>query len=220
MAGPWEKYGGKGVVASAPPMPKAPTGYVPGPNPTVAPGYVQGQGQIAGAEAAAREAAQRATIAYQTQQAIKEAQAKAQITKQSANTLDPQKLANMRATQAQIDRINQLFMRGPGKTKGVSSLMDFIPSAANAQFDTAGAGLGEAALAAFRVPGVGSQSDTELRAFIEANRPRASDFDSRIKEKSRNLQNRLDQTYSAYGLSRKATSKAQNKTIDFNDLPE
>jgi hypothetical protein len=126
----------------------------------------------------------------------------------------------MRATQAQIDRINQLFMRGPGKTKGVSSLMDFIPSAANAQFDTAGAGLGEAALAAFRVPGVGSQSDTELRAFIEANRPRASDFDSRIKEKSRNLQNRLDQTYSAYGLSRKATSKTQNKTIDFNDLPE
>src|SRR3546814_12698839 len=76
-----------------------------------------------------------------------------------------------------------------------------MPSAANAQFDTAGAGLGEVGLAAFRVPGVGSQSDAELRAFIAANRPSASDFDSRIKEKLLNLQSRLDQTYSAYGMT-------------------
>lgn len=228
MAGPWEKYGKPGVVASAPPMPKAPTGYMPGPNPTVAPGYVQGQGQIAAAEAGAREAANRATIAYQTQKAIEEARAKAVIDAQKAAdaerqktmVLDPQKVANIRAAQAQIDRLNKLFMNGPGSTKGVSSLLDFLPSSSNAQFDTAGAGLGEVGLAAFRVPGVGSQSDAELRAFVDANRPRASDFDSRIKEKLHNLQSRLDQTYSAYGMKRQVPKNAPRKTIDFNDLPE
>src|SRR3546814_433339 len=117
MAGPWEKYGG-GVVASAPPMPKAPTGYTPGPNPTVAPGYVEGQARLAGAEAAAREAAQRQTIAFQTQQALKEAEAKAKLAKQSENTLEPKKLENLRAAQAQIDRLNKLIIQGPGKTKG------------------------------------------------------------------------------------------------------
>lgn len=224
MAGPWEKYKGGGVVASAPPMPKAPTGYMPGQNPTVAPGYVQGQGQIAGAEANAREAAQRGTIAYQTQQAIIEAAEKERIRRegeaQKAAILDPQKVANIRAAQAQIDRLNKLFVKGPGSTKGFSSLLDFIPSAKNAQFDTAGAGLGEVGLAAFRVPGVGSQSDAELRAFIAANRPSASDFDARIKEKLLNLQSRLNQTYSAYGMKPQRAGKSAPKVIDFSDLPE
>src|SRR3546814_4494518 len=100
MAGPWEKYGG-GVVASAPPMPKAPTGYTPGPNPTVAPGYVEGQARLAGAEAAAREAAQRQTIAFQTQQALKEAEAKAKLAKQSENTLEPQKRSEEHTSELQ-----------------------------------------------------------------------------------------------------------------------
>ncbi len=223
MAGPWEKYKANGVVASAPPVPKAPIGYVPGSNPTVAPGYVQGQARIAGAEAAAREAAQRQTIAFQTQQAIQEAIAKDRIARQGdaakALALDPQKLANIRAVQSQIDRLNKLFIKGPGATKGFSSIMDFMPTPTNAQFDTAGAGLGEVGLAAFRVPGVGSQSDTELRAFVDANRPRASDMDARIKEKLNNLQNRLNQTYSAYGMKR-SVPKSAGKVIDFNDLPE
>jgi hypothetical protein len=205
-------------------MPKAPIGYTPGQNPTVAPGYVQGQAQIAGAEASAREAAQRSTIAYQTQQAIAEAAAKAKIAQEAeakkASALDPQKVANLRAAQAQINRLNTLFAKGPGSTKGFSSLLDFLPSAKNAQFDTAGAGLGEVGLAAFRVPGVGSQSDAELRAFIAANRPSASDFDARIKEKLLNLQSRLNQTYSAYGIKRQQKAKSAPKVIDFSDLPE
>lgn len=212
------------VVASAPPMPKAPVGFIPGPNPTVAPGVVSGQAQIAGAEAAAREAAQRGTIAFQTQQAIAEAAAKNKISQQGeaqkAQILDPQKMANIRAVQSQIDRLNKLFVKGPGATKGVSSLLDFLPSPTNAQFDTAGAGLGDVGLAAFRTPGVGSQSDRELKAFVDANRPSASDFDSRIKEKLLNLQNRLNQTYSAYGIKRQGAGKAPAKVINFNDLPE
>jgi hypothetical protein len=212
------------VVATAPPMPKAPVGYMPGPDPTVASGYVEGQGRIAAAEAGAREAAQRATIAFQTQQAIAEAAAKANISQKGeaakALALDPQKLANIRAAQAQIDRLTGLFMKGPGATKGVSGLFDYLPSPANKQFDTAGAGLGDTAFAAFRTPGSGTQSDADLRAFIAANRPSASDFDSAIKEKISNMQNRLDQTYSAYGMKRQMAKKAPAKTINFNDLPE
>ncbi len=148
------------------------------------------------------------------------AKAQAEATKaKMEGGLDPQKLANIRAVQSQIDRLGELYMAGPGKTKGLAGILDYIPTGKNAQFDTAGAGLGEVGLAAFRVPGVGSQSDTELRAFIDANRPSSWDQDARIKEKMRNLQNRLDQTYSAYGIKRQS-SKKQSGVVDFNDLPE
>lgn len=201
---------------------KQPTGYGADVAP-INPQYVSGQAQVAGAEASAREAAQRATIAFQTQQAIAEAAAKNRISQQGeaqkALILDPQKVANIRAVQSQIDRLGSLFAKGPGSTKGAAGLLDYLPSPENRQFDTAGAGLGEVGLAAFRVPGVGSQSDTELRAFIDANRPHASDYDATIKEKLNNLQNRLNQTYSAYGMKRQGAAK-KAKVINFNDLPE
>lgn len=129
--------------------------------------------------------------------------AKAEAEAGAAGGLDKQKLANIRAAQGQIDRMRKLFSAGPGKTTGLASVLDYLPTAGNKQFDTAGAGLGEVGLAAFRVPGVGAQSDAELRAFIAANRPSASDYDVAIKEKLNNLQNRLNQTYSAYGMKRK-----------------
>lgn len=140
---------------------------------------------------------------FGAEQQLKQAQAaKAAAEAQQAGGLDKQKLANIRATQAQIDRLRYLYNKGPGSTQGLSSILDYIPTPQNQQFDTAGAGLGETGLAAFRVPGVGSQSDTELRAFIDANRPSASDADLRIKEKLLNLQNRLNQTYKSYGIKR------------------
>lgn len=134
--------------------------------------------------------------------------------------LDPQKMANIRAAQASIDRIQELYKTGPGRTKGLAGVLDFLPTGRNAQFDTAGAGLGEVGLAAFRVPGVGTQTDADLKAFVDANRPSASDYDLRIKEKLNNLQSRLNQTYGAYGLKRKGSGGKASKVIDFNDLPE
>lgn len=128
--------------------------------------------------------------------------AKAEAEATQSGGLDKQKLANIRAAQSQIDRLRNLFAKGPGKTSGLSSILDYLPSPTNKQFDTAGAGLGEVGLAAFRVPGVGAQSDAELRAFIDANRPSASDYDIQIQEKLNNLQNRLNQTYQSYGLKR------------------
>jgi hypothetical protein len=74
----------------------------------------------------------------------------------------------------------------------------------NAAFDSAGAGLSEVGLAAFRVPGVGSQSDSELRQFVAANTPRAGDRDSAIQEKLGNLRRRLEATKQAWGVDPKA----------------
>lgn len=111
------------------------------------------------------------------------------------------KLAQLRAMENQIGRVRQLYRQGPGATKGfMAGALDYLPTPQNEQFNTASAGLGELGMAAFRVPGVGSQSDTELRAFVEANKPSASNYDATIEEKIRNLENRLSETYKAYGV--------------------
>lgn len=141
----------------------------------------------------------------------------------AANPKDQQRLANLEALRAQIGRVAELYSKGPGATQGPSGLMDYLPTPGNRAFDSAGAGLGEVGLAAFRVPGVGSQSDAELKAFIQANRPSASDYDSQIEEKIGNLQRRLQTTYQSMGRPYKPIPLKRGKqssVIDFSDLPE
>lgn len=173
---------------------------------------IQGQ-QLGNARTGQQIAADRQLIPLQVRKAAAEA-AKAESDARQKNGLDPQKLANIRAVQSQIDRLNMLYKQGPGRTQGMSGWLDFLPTQRNGQFDTAAAGLGEVGLSAFRTPGVGAQSDAELRAFVDANRPSSWDRDASSQEKVRNLQNRLDQTYRAYGIKRQGGPKV----IDFNDL--
>lgn len=228
MAGPWEKYrGGGGVVASIPGTgPKPPSGFVRPEQETPLvpigdkdPNYIRQVEGIRG-DASIRAAAAAAQIKAQTERAM-EAD-KRQFEARQKHVLDPQKLATMRAAQGQIDRLQYLYSKGPGRTKGLAGFRDLLPSPENAQFDTAGAGLGEVGLAAFRVPGVGGQSDTELRAFIEANRPSAKNWDTSITEKLSNLQNRLNENYRAYNIKRPPAKKYgdEPRIIDFNSLPE
>jgi len=99
----------------------------------------------------------------------------------------------------QIQRVRQLYDQSVGQTSGVGGIADYFPTEANRQFDTASAGLAEQGLAAFRVPGVGAQSDTELRQFTQANRPQASDYDVSIEEKLRQLQLRTNTELQALG---------------------
>lgn len=118
----------------------------------------------------------------------------------NAQKLDRGKVGQFLALEKQLARLRELYRSGPGATSGASSVMDYLPSDANSRFDSAGAGLSEVGLAAFRVPGVGSQSDAELRQFIAANTPRASDRDAAIEEKLRNLETRLQATKQAWGV--------------------
>lgn len=120
--------------------------------------------------------------------------------------VDPLKLSQFRALEQQIARVEELYNAGPGSTKGVAGFQDYIPTDANAAFDSAAAGLGEVGLAAFRVPGVGAQSDAELRQFVAANTPSASDRDSAIREKLGNLRRRLEATKEELGLNAPANT--------------
>ncbi len=146
--------------------------------------------------------------------------AKAAADKAAVPKADPKasgRLANLKALEAQIGRVGQLYQEGPGATSGLSGLMDYLPTNQNKQFDAAGAGLGEMGLAAFRVPGVGSQSDAELRAFVEANRPSSSDRDPAIEEKLRNLQTRLGANYQSMGIPYKARRITKKAAAPSND---
>ncbi|GAA0730004.1 hypothetical protein [Sphingomonas japonica] len=111
-----------------------------------------------------------------------------------------QRAAKLQALVGQIQRVEQLYQSTVGQTSGVGGLADYLPTEANRQFDTAAAGLAEQGLAAFRVPGVGAQSDTELRQFVQANKPQASDYDVAIEEKLRQLRGRVDAERQGIGL--------------------
>lgn len=169
----------------------------------------QADAQRAQAEAAL--AAAQAPYAAQIAQAeVARALAEAEKARAEANrdpnaqVLDRGKIGQFLALENQLARLDQLYREGPGATTGVGAIADYLPSDVNAAFDSAGAGLSEVGLAAFRVPGVGSQSDAELRQFIKANTPSASDRDSAIREKLRNLRNRLEATKQAWGVDPKA----------------
>lgn len=138
------------------------------------------------------------------------------------------RLATLGALRNQIATVADMYRKGPGATKGLGGLYDYLPTPSNKAFDSAGAGLGELGLAAFRVPGVGAQSDAELRAFVDANRPSSSDYDASIEQKLSNLQNRLAASYQAMGKkyqpvqigAAQPKTKQQSRVVDFNDLPE
>lgn len=112
-----------------------------------------------------------------------------------------QRRANLQALQENIKRVRELYEKNlkGGWSNKISGYVPSLIRPENEQFNSAGAGLGETGLAAFRVPGVGAQSDAELRSFIDANRPQSTDTDLAIEEKLRNLQTRLDATMQEMG---------------------
>ena len=90
--------------------------------------------------------------------------------------------------QGVIDHLNQLYTAGPGSTKGIAGIQDYLPSAANKNFDTA-------ANAARGIVGqtlnfTGGQLNTprEAEQAIGPFLPQSSDFDSTIVQKIQSLQ--------------------------------
>lgn len=104
------------------------------------------------------------------------------------------------ALASQIDRVTELYSKG-FRGQGLLTPFEYIDSLpGNAQFNSAGAGMSDQALAAFRVPGVGAQSDRELLSFIQANQPTNNDPDAAIEEKLSNVRRRVDAARTARGL--------------------
>lgn len=117
------------------------------------------------------------------------------------------KAANIRAMAKQLNRVRELhrkYLKG-GFPQQVGGVLPFAGSVMKLNskmgaFDSAAKGLAEIGLAAFRVPGVGSQSDTELRNFVAANTPQLTDSDDAIEEKLGNLERRMTEQAQVYGM--------------------
>ncbi|KKW92690.1 hypothetical protein [Sphingobium chungbukense] len=107
------------------------------------------------------------------------------------------------ALASQVDRVYDLYqqnVRG-GWPNSISGRVPSTLRPENSQFESAGAGLSDQALAAFRVPGVGAQSDRELESFIAANQPLPTDSDLAIEEKLSNIRRRVDAQRNALGMT-------------------
>lgn len=100
----------------------------------------------------------------------------------------------------QVNRLQELYAGGIGQTSGISGLQDYLPTSENKRFDSAGAALADQGLAAFKIPGMGSQSDADAERFARANEPAASDRDVVVLEKLRAIRQRLENNMAAAGL--------------------
>lgn len=101
-----------------------------------------------------------------------------------------QRQANLNALANKYADVRDRYNRDL-KGVGISSLLEYLPLPKNKAFNSAASGLSDLALAAFRVPGVGAQSDRELQAFVQANQPSNWDSDQEIEAKLGNIRNRL-----------------------------
>lgn len=101
----------------------------------------------------------------------------------------------------QVNRLQELYAQGIGQTSGIGGLQDYLPTDGNKQFDSAGAALADQGLAAFKIPGMGSQSDADAERFARANEPAASDRDAVVLEKLRAIRQRLENNMGAAGLA-------------------
>jgi hypothetical protein len=187
MPGPWDKYAQAG----------------PSEAPVIAPPDPYKQAAETRAQQDQGFDAQRIEMERERLRLAQEAAARAAQPAAAADDKAAQKAANLDALVGQINRVQQLYDQGlrDEAIPLLSSLGEYLPTPTNRQFDSAAAGMAEQGLAAFRVPGVGAQSDTELRQFVEANKPSAGDYDASIEEKLRQLRARVDSTRQAMGLS-------------------
>lgn len=109
--------------------------------------------------------------------------------------------ANLDSIVGQINRVQELYdsgIRDETFWNGFGALDSVGPSAG--QFDAAGQAIADQGLAAFRVPGIGAQSDMEARQFALANTPQSGNWDSAIEEKLRTMRARVDANRKALGL--------------------
>jgi len=100
----------------------------------------------------------------------------------------------------QINRVYEVYNQGVGKTSGFSGIQDFLPFEVNRRFDKASAALADQGTAAFKVPGMGGQSDADAARFVEANQPTRYSSNGEVLEMLQALRQRLENNMEAAGL--------------------
>lgn len=111
------------------------------------------------------------------------------------------KVATLNSIVEQINRVQDLYNSGI-KDENLTNLFGLADSIGPeaGRFDSAGQGMADQGLAAFRTPGQGAQSDMEAKQFAQANTPQSGNWDASIEEKMANLRRRVDANRAAMGL--------------------
>lgn len=103
----------------------------------------------------------------------------------------------------QIKETRRLFREGPGKAQGPAGLRDYLPGSivpVNGQFDIAASQLEDQAAAAFKVPGMGAQSDADAARIAQSSKPNRFKSDAENEQLFKGLQARVDAMRAAQGL--------------------
>lgn len=194
MAGPWDRY--RGMTQQNPSLQVAP------PDPRL-PYQVQRDRNAANASEFDAQIAQARAQEAQAQARMAEIQLQ-----QGGGTPEQRqqmatRRANMVAASEQLLHLGNLYRNGFQGGGAFDSMLESLPdfaSPGNSSFNSAASGLSEAAFAALRVPGVGTQSDAELRQFLRANEPRAQSYDTTIETRLDTVQRRLNAQRQEMGL--------------------
>lgn len=109
-------------------------------------------------------------------------------------------LGDMNTAVDAINIMTKLFNENLSGQGIVKSTLEYFPSQAKGAIDTTAAGLADVGLALFKIPGAGSQSDSDALRFVQANQPSASNFDLTFLGKVYNLRRRIDAKAQSMGL--------------------
>lgn len=200
MAAPWQMDWGR------PPSPFSPDPYTVPPDPILARRAQEEEErkrQAAAIQAAQAQSQLNAQPIINQGNVLDNAKKQRDLTTPSPDAFQTQqKIANLDSLVGQINHVQDLFNRGQrdNAIPLLGSLTEYFPTPENTAFDAAAAGMAEQGFAAFRVPGSGSQSDAEMRQFVDANKPSTWSNDSTNMERLSQLRGRVDATRQALGL--------------------
>jgi hypothetical protein len=103
----------------------------------------------------------------------------------------------------QIKETQRLFREGPGQTKGIAGIKDLLPGSlvnTNGQFDVAASQLEDQAATAFKVPGMGAQSDADAARIARSSKPDRFNSDAANEQLFKGLRARVDAMRASQGL--------------------
>lgn len=105
-----------------------------------------------------------------------------------------QKLAALQSAEDQINRVQELYNKNyRDEPRGLaSSIAEFAPGPDAEQFNVAGSNLSDIMLSAFRIAGVGSQSDKDAERKAEALQSSNWTLDSGVEEKLRSARLQIE----------------------------
>lgn len=101
---------------------------------------------------------------------------------------------------SQINDYTRRFNDTAGATSGIAGLADYLPSQQKAGLDSSADLLEEIATSAFKVPGMGSQSDADAARLARAYKPSRFSLDTATRTTLDGLRRRVDTARSAAGL--------------------